>query len=178
MRLHRLAKEGDARPPRAKSAGPIRVMGMKKPLLAALGMVMFVSACGTIRDSRLNPFNWFGGPTETVVVAEDADPLDPRPLVAQITDLKIEPIPDGALVRATGLPPTQGWWDAELVEGEISAEGVLTYEFRLRAPLQPTAVGTPRARQIIVAAPISHSKLAGVRAITVQGASNALTSRR
>ena len=151
---------------------------MKKPLLAALTLVMFVSACGAIRTSRLNPFNWFGRAEATAPAPLAAKPSDPRLLAAQIIDLKVEPMPGGAIVRATALLPNQGWWEAELVSGDAGPDGVLTYDFRLFPPLTQTAVSTPRSRQITAAAYLSDIQLGKVSAITVQGQGNALTSRR
>lgn len=33
---------------------------MRKAVLAGLAAVMVVTGCASVRDSRLNPFNWFG----------------------------------------------------------------------------------------------------------------------
>ncbi|OZA08094.1 MAG: hypothetical protein B7Y02_12980, partial [Rhodobacterales bacterium 17-64-5] len=70
--------------------------------------------CGAVRESRLNPFNWFKRSEARDLVQTEA-PGDPRPLVAEVLTMVVEPIPGGAIVRATGLPPTQGWWQAELI---------------------------------------------------------------
>jgi hypothetical protein len=89
---------------------------MNKPLIAALCASLALGACSTISQSRLNPFNWFGGSEETVVQRSPLDkPADRRLLVHQVTEMKLEKMPGGVIIRATGLPPTQGFWDAELV---------------------------------------------------------------
>lgn len=152
---------------------------MRKTLAAALSVTLVLSACGAVRDSRLNPMNWFGRaePAQTTAVAEKVDE-DPRPLVDQVLSLSVEPMPNGAIVRATGLPPNQGWWDGELVAGEVDEEGRLVYDFRLTPPLDRTRVSTPRSRQVTVAAFLSNFKLDGISQIVVQGRTNALSSRR
>ncbi|SEM94374.1 hypothetical protein SAMN04488103_102514 [Gemmobacter aquatilis] len=151
---------------------------MRKPLLAALSLVMFVSACGSFQDSRLNPFNWFGGAEPAAPALPAAKPADPRPLAARIIELKVEPMPGGAIVRATALPPTQGYWDAELVALDLGEDGVQIYEFRLIPPIEPLPAATPRSRQVTAAAYLSSVALGPIRAITVQGAENGLSSRR
>jgi hypothetical protein len=88
------------------------------------------------------------------------------------------PIPGGAIVRARGVTPTQGWWNAELVAKDTDQEGVLLYEFRLLPPAGSADVNTQQSREIDVAIFVSDVKLASVREIVVQGATNARSSRR
>ena len=148
---------------------------MKKPLLAALSLMMLVSACGT----QLNPFNWFRASEPAAAAPVVLKVEDPRLLAEQITTLKVEPMPGGAIVRATALPPTQGWWSADLVAVEdASADGQLVYDFRLFPPLEQMAASTPRSRQITAAVFLSDIQLSTVRSITVRGSSNGLSSRR
>ncbi len=150
---------------------------MKRTVLAALGVVLVVAGCGAIRESRLNPFNWFGRaePRETVTIAA---PQDKRLLVEQVVSLSVDPYSTGAIVRARGIPPTQGWWEAELVARPIDENGVLVYDFRVFPPVTNTPQGTPRSREITVAASLSNVRLDQVREIVVQGSTNALSSRR
>ena len=98
--------------------------------------------------------------------------------MAQVTLLKVEPYPGGAIVRATGLPPTQGYWSAELVAQPLDDQGRLVFEFRVFPPPEPVAAGTPYSRQITVAAALGTIALQGVSTIVVQGASNALSAGR
>lgn len=151
---------------------------MRVPILAVLILATTLPGCARLRESRLNPLNWFGPGRETVVTELYVRPEDPRALVAQVTLLKVEPYPGGAIVRATGLPPSQGYWEAELVAQPLDDSGRLVYEFRVFPPLEPAAAGTPYSRQITVAAAISNIALQGVVTIVVQGASNALSARR
>ena len=151
---------------------------MRLPLIVLLIVMTALSGCGKVRDSKLNPFNWFGRAQPVVAATLYTAPTDARALVAQVLTLKVEPYPGGAIVRATGLPPTQGYWEAALVALPVDDKGRLVYEFRIFPPLVATPVGTPYARQVTVAASVSDIKLQGVSSIVVQGAANALSSRR
>lgn len=146
--------------------------------IALVSLCLLLIGCGGFRDSRLNPFNWFGRsePRETIVLPDAA--ADPRPLVENVLTMTVEPMPGGAIIRATGQTPTQGWWQAELVPQPLTKDGVLVFEFRLLPPITRTDVNTPRSRQVTVAQYISDIKLEAVREIVVQGANNARAARR
>lgn len=150
---------------------------MRRPLTLALAALLVLSACGAIRDSRLNPFNWFGRsePAERVVLGQK--PADPRVLVADVVSMSVERYSSGAIVRAKGITPTQGWWEAELVEVEDDDPAHLVLEFRLFPPLTGSDVNTPRSREVVVALALSPQKLRDITQITVQGANNARSSR-
>ena len=153
---------------------------MKKPLLAALSLVLFTSACGGFSQSRLNPVNWFGRaePAQAAPLVL-ATASDDRSLAGQITELKMEPMPGGAILRATAVMPTQGWWEAELVPVDKEpVGGKMVYEFRTYAPIKAAGVSTPHSRSITAAVFLSDIKLEQINSVTVQGASNGLTTRR
>ena len=143
-----------------------------------LGLAAALAGCAGVRQSKLNPFNWFkkSEPRETIVLPDEK--TDPRPLVDTVLSMAVEPIPGGAVVRARGVSPTQGWWDAELVPQDLDDKGVLVYEFRLLPPTKRADVRTQQSREIDVAIYISDVKLENVREIVVQGATNARVSRR
>jgi hypothetical protein len=144
---------------------------------AALTALLLTTACSGFGQSKLNPLNWFKrGTPEGIALLQR--PEDNRALVAQVTVLKVEPYPGGAIVRATGVPQSQGWWEAELVKVETEEEGTILYEFRIFPPVEPRPAGTPFSRQVTVAESLSAIALDGVRKIVVQGASNALSSKR
>lgn len=151
---------------------------MTTRLIAALTLSLVLAGCGGLRDSRLNPFNWFGRsePRETIAVPQKAG--DPRALIDNVLAMAVEPMPGGAIIRATGQTPTQGWWEAELVPLPVTETGVLVLEFRLLPPIERTDVNTPRSREITAAIFLSDIKLEQVREIVVQGANNARASRR
>jgi len=151
---------------------------MRHSIIAILVLSTVLAGCGNFRESRLNPLNWFRPAQQEVVGELYVRPSDRRALVAEVTDLKVEPHSSGAIIRATGLPPTQGYWQAELVELPLDDEGRLVFEFRIFPPPEPQRAGTPRSREITVATTLSTRKLDGVRLIVVQGATNALSSGR
>ncbi len=152
---------------------------MKAPVFTLVVCALVLTACG---ESRLNPFNWFG--REEAAPRSEApdrpDVLDRTGLVQQVTDLRIDRTPGGAIIRATGLPPTQGYWGAGLepVADERPVDGVLTYRFRIEAPIGRELAGNRQSREVIVARAVSDAVLEGVRVVRVMGAANDLSRRR
>lgn len=153
---------------------------MKKPLLAALAAITLLSGCASVRESRVNPFNWFGSAEVEKDLAPESGEFDGRPLVNQVVSMKIDRAPGGAIVTAIGLPPTQGYWEAELVaENDGYAEdGVLTYQFRIWPPAYVSAQGTQQSRELSAGIFVSDQSLQGVSRIVVLGAQNSMSSRR
>jgi len=153
-------------------------MNRRTVVLSALSLALVAPGCARVRRSKLNPFNWFrrSEPRERVAVAAAAG--DTRDMVAEVVSMVVEPIPTGALVRATGRTPTQGWWEAELVEKPIDKDGVLVLEFRISPPPGRTAVNTPQSREVTAAIHLSNIKLEQISEIVVQGAANARSARR
>lgn len=143
----------------------------------ALAALLTLTACGAVRESRLNPFNWFGPsePRESIVLE---DPVDPRLLVADVISMDVEAYSGGVIVRATGRNPTQGYWDAELVEAETDDPTEIVFEFRLLPPVLTSDVSTPQSREVTVAKTLSPARLEQITRITVQGANNARSVRR
>ncbi|MCF1708374.1 hypothetical protein L0V05_06020 [Tabrizicola sp. J26] len=152
---------------------------MIRARLIPLALILAVSACGSSQARWYNPFSWWGN-SEEVAGSYSALPSaadDPRPLVAQVTSMAVESTTEGVIVRATGLPATQGYWDgALLTDGPI--DGKLTYRFVLVPPPEPKRVSTERSREVTVGAFIGNIELQDVREIIVQGANNARSSRR
>ena len=128
---------------------------MRKTFSALLLSTLVLTGCATVRDSRVNPFNWFGKARSAPIAqsSAQANPLIPqtssifsrkrnsnavyngRP-VDQITDLTIERVPGGILLRATGLAARQGLYDVQLVpqnKDELPVDGVLTYRQRAKS---------------------------------------------
>jgi hypothetical protein len=154
---------------------------MRKPLLAVLMVVLTLGACGAIRESRFNPFNWFGRSERAAPVAPTAAqvvPGDEREQVASVTALVIEQVTGGAIVRATGLAPRQGFWQAELVPRPVDGKGGLVFDFLVFPPVSQTGVSTVQSREITVAYFLSNFKLQEIGLITVQGKGGARSARR
>lgn len=150
---------------------------MRSQNIAAFGLAAFLlSGCG-LGESRLNPFNWFGG-SETVESVEDAGEIipsnDPRPLIAEITDVIVEETPGGVIIRAVGLPPEQGWHNAALVSETRGRPvgGILTFAFRAVPPDAPTRSSTVQSREIVVGRFVSNIILSETSEIRILGARN------
>lgn len=144
----------------------------------AVGMLLLLPACATVSESRFNPFNWFGGSTsaDTLTPVGNDATRDERPLVPTVTELRIERRPGGAILTATGLPGTQGWFDVALVsetEDVVPVNGTLTYFLRGRPPEVATRAATAASRDVVAAAWLTDADLIGVRQIRVVGAQNA-----
>lgn len=154
-------------------------MHLSRPLMIVCLVVL--AGCGGFRESRLNPLNWFGrSQAAELEPLVPADAADDRALVADVIDMQIDQLPGGAILRATGRAPTQGYWQAELVlraapDTDPTAQ---IYDFRVFPPVTAAAVSTPQSREVTVALYLSDIDLAGVQSITVQGAANARAIRR
>jgi hypothetical protein len=155
---------------------------MQKSLIAALAVVLALGACGSVRDSRLNPMNWFSrNSTETLAPSGGwATEVDRRALVPVVSEMELIQTTGGALLRASGVTQTQGWWDAELrpVNDERPVNGALIYEFVLAAPRTPTAVSTEVSRTVTAGVKIPTARLVGVQRVIVRGAGNQRSVQR
>jgi len=151
---------------------------MTGKLLITLVVLSTLAGCARVSESRLNPLNWFGRSERVATVTVDpATGAAQVNMVSQITQLRAEQVPGGAILRATGLPPRQGFYGGELVY--VGAEdGVLNYQFAIAPPPEQTRVSTTQSREIVVGLYLSNQTLAGVRQIRVSSASNALAIRR
>lgn len=172
---------------------------MRKTLTVLLVSSLFVTACG-LRDSRINPLNWFGR-AQSVPIAQDTKPVNPlipdttglfkrardrnavyvgRPF-EQVTDLTIERVQGGAIIRATGLAARQGIYSVQLTpatEDETPVDGVLTYRIEGIRPPRARTVGAQATREVIAGRQLTDRELRGVTAIRVEGQLNALVARR
>lgn len=152
---------------------------MKRPLLAVLALTMVLASCGSARNSRFNPMNWFGGSQSEPTLGEISAAIDNRALASQVTQMALERTPTGAIVRAEGLMPTQGWWDAELVpESRRPVDGVMTYRFVVAAPRGAARVSTQQSRLVTAAAILSNADLELIDQVVVIGAQNTRRARR
>ncbi|MGB7270028.1 MAG: hypothetical protein WBC90_10950 [Albidovulum sp.] len=150
--------------------------------LTVVSLTLLLANCGKIRDSRINPFNWFGKSQSaaTAAAVSPGEISDGRLLVREVTSFVVEKTPGGAILRATGLPPTQGWWNAELVAQNRGQpeDGVLTYRFLVFEPLGQTRVSTPQSREVTAAVFLSDIRMQEVSNIIVLAETNSRSSRR
>lgn len=173
---------------------------MNKSIFTALILTMTVAGCGSIRDSRANPFNWFGNDrgSAPAPVEENTNPLIPQQTglfeasrkererykgtpIAALTDLRLERVPGGVLVRATGLAATQGVYDARLTpenKDVLPVDGVLTFFLEAQDNTAITTQGTQQTREVTVAVRLTEQELAGARVIQVKSVQNTLQARR
>ena len=146
-------------------------------LVLAIGL----AGCARVSESRFNPFNWFRSDGEQTLAPIEDDADERRPLVSQITSLVIERTPGGAIVRATAVPPAQGWFAPELVSLDPDGDpvnGVLSYSFRAVPPRGETRVSSVRSRELTAAVFVPNLVLQQVRVIQVTGALNSRRARR
>lgn len=146
------------------------------PVALSLALAVALAGCG---QSKLNPWNWFKHEEVMTLAPKDGYPdvkKDPRELIAQVTALEVKQTQGGAIVAATGLTPTQGWWGAKLLAENDGkpVEGVMTYRFVVAwpDPGSPAAnrVSTPQSREVTAAAFIPNVRLAEVTKVVVIGA--------
>jgi hypothetical protein len=152
-------------------------------LAISVVLILGLAGCGGFRDSRLNPLNWFKRPTSEATSLEPKggyEAGDNRALVAEVTALEVSAMPGGAIVNAVGLPPTQGWWDAELVPDNFGdpVDGVMTYRFKIAEPRWDKRAGTPQSREVTAAAFLTDLKLQEISEIVVVGERNQRSVRR
>ena len=115
---------------------------MRRTTIVAVLILLALAGCSreTSSGRSINPLTWFDARDlpDTLVPVEQRLSTDNRLLVQQITDISIEATPGGVIIVATGLPPTQGYWQTDLVLDRPSGDplqGVLTYQFRIAPPL-------------------------------------------
>ena len=137
-----------------------------------LALLVGLAACG---NSRSNPFSSESDEERNrMQVLEQQISAEGRELVAHVSAVRADGNPNGVILIATGLPDSQGYWNAQLVplNDEIPAGGVLSYEFVVSKPAESIGVGSPESREIVVGRYINNRKLRGVSDIRVVSASN------
>ncbi len=159
---------------------------MKVQIVAGLLAIGLLAGC----QSRYSPNNWgwFGGSQSEPTLAPNdgyAPDYDRRPLVQQVVSMSVDQVPGGAIVTAVGLPPTQGYWEADLVstyETESGKpapkDGVMRLEFRIVPPRGQKRVSTAISREVTAGTFLSDQALGAVRTITVVGSGNQRSSGR
>ena len=160
---------------------------MLRPVTVLLCLSLTLAGCGRMAGSSWNPLNWFGGGNSNVTADGTVRPLIPagqtvqladnRVAIDQIVTVELARTASGAILRATGIASSQGYFNAELVLVGVSG-GTLTYQFRVEAPAGYEAVGSDASRRITVARALDTNDLAGVRRVVVQGARNSGSASR
>lgn len=157
---------------------------MKTPLTAALIAALALSGCS--RLGALNPLGWFGRGGGEAAASGPGNPLIPargmmeRPAevydgapIGQITALRLEALPGGAVLTATGVADRPGAYAARLTPRPGAAAGELVFDFEVKLPQRGLASAPQAARTVTAAIYLSDTDLAGVRRLRVNGARNA-----
>lgn len=172
---------------------------MRITLSALLVSATVLTACGAVRDSAINPVNWFGR-SASVPVAQEAssNPLIPQRSglfssrraqvetyaglpFEEVIDLQIERVPGGAVIRVTGRAARQGIYAVQLTPAnaeELPVDGVLTYRLEGVRPGFATPAGAAPTREVTAARKLTDQDLRGVNSIRVEGQLNARVVRR
>lgn len=150
-----------------------------RTIFLALGGLIAVSACSP--ESTINPFGWFGNDT-SAVESDIAAVAGGRalPLVAAIEEAEAAPTRQGVIIRATGLAPAQGHYNARLVPASVEPPkgNVLTLVF-LAEPPEPALPGGPAASRRLMAALFLHdSEFPQVSRIRIESAGNSANLQR
>ncbi|MBT2132182.1 hypothetical protein [Aliiroseovarius lamellibrachiae] len=154
---------------------------MRIRILAVSAMCLGLTACGG--GTNLNPLSWFqrSGPKDVALIPAGGflDAQDQRLLVAEVVEMKVLQASGGVIIRAKGLPPRLGYWDAELVSNSLETpeKGVLTYEFRISEPPYHTNTGRAKQREVFVGHFVSNAKLRNATSIRVLGTGNSRSMR-
>ncbi|MEO1139990.1 MAG: hypothetical protein AAFW87_11095 [Pseudomonadota bacterium] len=100
-------------------------------------------------------------------------------LIAEVTDLTVEQVPTGAIIRVTGLPQREGAFDVRLlrVNEDGPIDGIMEYTLNAYQPVA-TRVGLTRTREVKAGAFLSNAELEEIREIRVRAARNVRSTRR
>jgi hypothetical protein len=163
---------------------------MRRVFPALLVATMTLTGCGAVRDSWVNPMNWFGR-SQAEAVPEGVNPLIPQESrvkrralpyagvpVESIAEVTVEKIRSGALVRATGIAAREGAFEVRLVPVGAPEKGVLSYRLEALYPGNKTVRGAEQARTVTAALALTEQQMEGVKTIRVIGETNARSSSR
>lgn len=159
---------------------------MTRKLPVTLLVLLALASCGTIRDSRVNPFNWFSSGQDVPEDARsdgdtalfDATALSDTTLIASIKNVSVAAVPGGIILTATGVAAAQQFHSAELIKVPNDDPSILTFGFQALPPLGPVRIGTETSREIMVATRLTRQDMAGVRILRVIADQNAREVRR
>lgn len=100
-------------------------------------------------------------------------------LIDEVTALRVERVPNGAIVRVTGLPQREGAFDVRLlqVNPDGPVNGVMEYTLNAYQPVT-TRQGSPRTREVEVGTFLSNKELEQITEIRIVAERNSRTSRR
>ena len=159
---------------------------MTPRLTIATALLLTLSGCATVTESRFYPLNWFGGNStpqaETAqAVPQDIPPLVPanavvqtvegRPLVSEVVAVQLGQTTDGVIVSAQGIATPQGAYAVELTAGG-ALDGEIFLDFRAFTGARNGGTTVSASRFF------TNAELGGARVITVRTATNTRSVRR
>jgi len=112
-------------------------------------------------------------------IENDLVPITEKmPLIEKLETVKLKFIPEGAILEVTGLPISEGYWDAKLVEIKSNDNSKIIYEFRANPPSLVHNKGTEKSRKLIIVEIVTAKRLKKIKLITVIGKKNIISIKR
>ena len=173
---------------------------MRRFLVVLVISSVALTGCGRLRDSKVNPINWFGnGKPRPVATAQTGAGTQTNPLIPtkrasifrknktevyfgtpvdQISSISVENLPSGAIIHVTGISLRQGAHDVRLTSTSKAepVDGVLTFTLAAVQP-QDQPQGAQLARTIHAAQFVSTEDLENTTVIRIVGDRNVVTSK-
>lgn len=150
--------------------------------IALLGLTAsLLAGCSTIADSAVNPLNWFGSSGSPTTAAAATGPLVPpgalapaadRRVPMAVTGVEVARTDSGALIRAGGVAPGAGYFNAQLVRVGID-NGIMVLRLVAEAPATAALAGD---RSVTAATTLNNATLSGLRGVRVEGATGAVSA--
>lgn len=168
-----------------------------RSILPILFVTILVAGCST----KANPVNWFDNdPPEkdNFTGVEETNPLIPEGdggffqsgreerarykgvPIDTVTEVDIERVPGGVIIKARGVSATQGVYEARLTpanEDETPEDGVLIYRLEARNDESRNAQGASKTREVVVGRKRTEQELAGATRVRIESATNAVEAR-
>ena len=144
-----------------------------------------LSGCSSIRNSKVNPLNWFNGETQSTQksLIPEENMLRRRPKVVYagipvyfVTAAALEKTLDGKILRIDAKSDRIGAADIRIEDLPDQGDGILRVVVKAVTPLG-APVGSERAREIAAARFFSQQDLEKYKAIDVNSANNVLRVR-
>ena len=167
---------------------------MKSFIFLLLTASLLTTGCESTRDSKANPFNWFGGSKKEGNQSDAKTALIPKKKLTlftmkkteavylgqpidKLSTLVVDEVPGGLLVQVTGMAQKTGFYNGQLIPLDSADPAVRDYRFDIIQPTD-TARGSPASRTLSVAVYLTDQDLEAIRVIRVRGANNTLIKRR
>ena len=157
-----------------------------------------LAGCSGLRDSKVNPANWFGKNKAGRVATAPGQPASENPLIPTSTSIfkrdkreiyigtavdnvvamSVEPLPSGAIIRVTGVSRQQGAYDVRLTSdnNDEPVDGILRLKLEAVQPID-TPQGSQSARTVQVGKFISSDDIENTNVIQIIGGQNVISRK-